>query len=817
MYTEPLERCIDAQAEALVFLDPKDLPALAGLHQLFQDAAVAATAEELPRLKQAMDRAADLTQAIILDEVSDIAAALGVLQRTIESVQGAIRSRLSMAQVEFPQELGMDSVAAAPASNAAAPKPQAPKAPAPTVQPDLASELLTPFDPSTGDADLLREFVNEASEHLENAEVALLALETNPGDTESINAVFRAFHTIKGVAGMLQVRAMQALAHESENLLDKVRKGELSVSTGIMDISLESVDALRGLIKQLDEALSGGVLTPSEDLPVLVERVRAAASGNTPVSLGPPPSTEGEPLGVLLVKRGVMTHRDVAQALFKQFATMPPREIGELLIAANAVTRSRVEDALELQQATPDKMLGEILIEQGWTTEEAVEAALAKQKAPVEAPKLGEVIVRNGLASARDVAEELRGQQQARSTGGTAQHEIVKVDAARLDHLVDMIGELVIAQSMVTQSEDFRRNLSQDVLRHLYQLDRITRDLQETGMSLRMVSLRSTFQKIARLARDLSQKTGKPVDFTMAGEDTEVDKSMVDRIGDPLVHMIRNALDHGLESSADERIANGKPAQGRVQLRAFHRQGSLVIEIEDDGRGLDRDRILAKAHERGLDRVNDMMSDAEVWQLIFEPGFSTAAVVTDVSGRGVGMDVVRKNVEAMRGRIEITSSKGQGSRFSIILPLTLAIIDGMVVSVGEERYIVPTLSVTKSIQAKTGELLTMLGRQEVLNLQGELIPIVRLAELFKVPGAILNTTEAITVIVEAGNRKVGLLVDRILGQQQIVIKSLGQSMREVPGISGGAIMSDGNIGLILDVSGISALVQESPEPQRSNA
>lgn len=810
MLSVTFENAADRLAEALVLLVPSDLPALAQMHQLFQDAGEAARENGFPRVCEGMNRCADLLQSIILEEVSDIPAAMSVISRAIDTALEIAQNRAHPDTAAFPAELGIETMP--PANDQSI--EITPSVEVMGVESRAEATLLENFDPAQGDGELLREFVNEAFEHLENAEVALLAMETAPEDSESINAVFRAFHTIKGVAGMLQITAMQKLAHESENLLDKVRKGELAVTPLIADCSLESVDALRALVRGLDTAMNnGGLLVPQSTLPALVARVRTVASGEAVSRIEAVPAKLADSDAVLcerLLERGALSHTDIAAALHEQLGAYTPRELGELLIRGNVITRSTLDEALEVQKQVPDKRLGEILIESGWATPDLIEAALRKQQEPPALPKLGEVLVRSGKVSAREVAEELRGQpQRGASTNGT--REIVKVDAERLDHLLNMIGELVIAQSMVTQSESFRNAVSQEVQRHLHQLDRITRDLQETGMSLRMVPLRSTFQKMARLARDLSQKSGKPVEFSMSGEDTEVDKSMVDRIGDPLVHMIRNAMDHGLEATPEERMAAGKPAQGHVQLRAFHRQGSLIIEIEDDGRGLSRERILAKARERGLDRANDMLSDQEVWQLIFEPGFSTASVITDVSGRGVGMDVVRKNVEGMRGQIMIDSKIGSGTLFTIQLPLTLAIIDGMVVSVGQERYIIPTLSVTKSIQAHNEDLFTIMDAQEMLSLQGELIPLTRLARLFNVPGAIDNPTKGIIVVVESSSRKTGLLVDAILGQQQIVIKSLGHMVQQVQGVSGGAIMSDGNIGLILDVSGLHALSQESAE------
>ena len=391
------------------------------------------------------------------------------------------------------------------------------------------------------------------------------------------------------------------------------------------------------------------------------------------------------------------------------------------------------------------------------------------------------------------------------------------MDAARLDLLVDTIGELVIAESMVIQSPEFQNVSSPQLARHLSLLDKITRELQEMGMSLRMVPLRSTFQKMARLVRDVAKKANKAVDFVMMGEDTELDKTVVDKISDPLVHMVRNAVDHGLEKDASTRVKAGKRPEGRVELRAFHRGGSIYIEIEDDGHGLDREAIVAKAIERGLMKEGDTLTDRETWNLIFLPGFSTAKKITDVSGRGVGMDVVRKNIEALRGQIEIQTEKGKGTIFSMRLPLTLAIIDGMVVRVGRERYILPTLSIVTSLRPQRSELNSVVGQSEMLSLQGGLFPLFRLSRLFKTPAALEDPTEGTVIIVEDEGKQTGLLVDEILGQQQIVIKSLGDMFKGVAGVAGGAIMPDGKVGLILDVGGLVKLALEDAGGARASA
>jgi two-component system chemotaxis sensor kinase CheA len=371
----------------------------------------------------------------------------------------------------------------------------------------------------------------------------------------------------------------------------------------------------------------------------------------------------------------------------------------------------------------------------------------------------------------------------------------------RLDRLLDMVGELVIAESMVSQMAELRNGASPQVLRHIGQLDKITRELQELATSLRMVPIRPVFQKMARLVRDLSRKTGKSVELVMSGEDTEMDRAVVEKIADPLLHMIRNAIDHGLEDSAQRQRA-GKSESGHIFLRAFHKAGNICIEIEDDGRGLDREAILAKGRTMGLTREGETLSDREVFALIFLPGFSTARIVTDVSGRGVGMDVVKRNIGELHGQVEIRTTAGHGTAFTIRLPLTLSIIDGMVLGVGRERYVLPTISIVKSIRPRPGEITTVLNCGEVLSVHGELIPVFRLDRLFGVSGAKQSPCDALVVVVEAEGRHAGLLVDELLGRQQIVIKSLAETMRNLSGIAGGAVMPDGEVGLVLDAAGL---------------
>ena len=360
-------------------------------------------------------------------------------------------------------------------------------------------------------------------------------------------------------------------------------------------------------------------------------------------------------------------------------------------------------------------------------------------------------------------------------------------------------------------------SLNRELNKKVSHAGKIIRELQDLSMSMRMVPLKSTFNKMTRLVRDLSRKVGKNVNLVTEGEDTEIDRNMVDIINDPLVHMVRNAVDHGIESPEDRRKAQ-KSEQGTIRLCAYHSAGNVVVEIRDDGKGLDREAILEKARKQGLISEGFTPSERDIFNLIFEPGFSTAKVVTEVSGRGVGMDVVKKNIEKLRGQVEILSTQGQGSVFRISLPLTLAIIDGMVVRVGSERYVIPTGSIVRAVKPAREDFFTVANRGEMVSLNEELLPLFRLADIFSISDGVLDPADALVVVIEEDTARVGLLIDELVGRQQIVIKSLGDALRNVPGISGGAIMPSGSVGLILDVAGLVRLAggQEPHEPDGLN-
>lgn len=598
------------------------------------------------------------------------------------------------------------------------PSVPAPSSPAPPADNEDGD---APVDLSVESDDMLVEFLGEAREHLGAAEAAALELENQPDDPELINTIFRAFHTIKGVAGFLHLNAVVELSHSAEYLLDAARSGGVKLTPPNLDLILRANDLLSGMIG----ALSGGPVPKrrmARELIDLLDRARA----------------------------------------------------GEVIELSGAPARRSSASEPAADQAGAAASAAQPVAEQGEGTDQ-------DDAAPAPA-KSGQT------ASARRV------------------DQTIKVNTGRLDSLVDMVGELVIAQQMVVQDPAVRGLDLQRTQRNLAQVGKIIRDLQEVAMSLRMVTLRSTFQKMARLVRDVSLKAGKNINFHMEGEDTELDRNVVDEIGDPLVHMVRNACDHGIEPAAERRAA-GKPEAGNVTLRAFHKGGSIIIEIEDDGRGLNREKILRKAVERGIyppDRDPKEISDSEAFNLIFLPGFSTADKVTDISGRGVGMDVVRRNIEALRGKVEIRSVHGAGSTFMMRLPLTMAIIDGMVVRVGSQRYVIPTLAIEQSFRPTPQQLTTIVGRGEAALVRGSLLPIYRLGRLFELDGAGSSFDETLLVVLESNNNRCCLMVDEILGQQQVVIKSLGNGVDQLRGVSGGAILGDGRVALILDVAGLFA-------------
>ncbi len=610
--------------------------------------------------------------------------------------------------------------------------------------------------PEDPDFELIGAFIEEGNDLIYKAEEALLKLETDPEDMDAVGMVFRAFHTIKGTSAFLELAIIADVGHHAESLLSRVRDREIRYSGGYADLSLRALDMLKELIGRVQDALGGGPLLKPEGYNELMK---------------------------------ILSDPEAAGISEAQQDSPPPR-IGDLLVAQGKVTREDVEQAI----ASP--RVGDIMVAQGTATRESVESA---QKAPSDAP-LGVKMVKEQNASVKDVGQALRTQKRMKNAQAVVDTS-VRVSTSRLDRLIDMVGELVIAHSMVAQDEVVTEGQNHDLIKKIGHTSKIVRELQDMSMSLRMVPLKGTFNKMTRLVRDVARKLGKQVNLVTEGEETEIDRNLVDIINDPLVHMIRNAVDHGIEMPGD-RLEAGKPEAGEVKLSAYHSAGNVVVEIQDNGKGLDKDVILKKALDNGLVSEGAHLSDREIFNLIFEPGFSTAAEVTDVSGRGVGMDVVKKNIESLRGQVEINSVKGVGSTFKMSLPLTLAIIDGMVVQVGQETYVIPTVSIVKSIKPEDGAISTVYGKGEMISVQGKLIPLVSLAALYDLEVDDHLESNRLVVIVEDEHHRAGLVIHELLGRQQVVIKTLGETMRNIPGISGSAIMPNGRVGLILDVGSL---------------
>ncbi len=594
------------------------------------------------------------------------------------------------------------------------------------------------------DASIYSDFIHEAREHLENIEVRVLELETKPSNFAILDEIFRPLHTIKGVSGFLALNHINRIAHNAETLLDHARNGRIGMDRECVDLIFEVLDMLRKLIGFVELQICGKDFSSFQypSIEQLIDKTVRLTSSKLEAK---------------------------AIASKEEITIKPEKPLGQILVDANMVSKEDVDNALKIQQEEDGER------------------------------KLGEILLDNEKISAKEISDALRKQIDTASIkqeGGA-----VKVSVEKLDGLIDMVGELVISQTLISQNSVVLGRSDQQLSKNVSHLSKIVRDIQFIAMSLRMVPIKATFQKMGRLVRDLSVKSGKKVELAISGAETELDKNVVEQINDPLVHMIRNSVDHGIELPAD-RSAKGKSEIGHISLNAYHQGGNIIIEVVDDGKGLDCNAIRKKGIERKLIKENTDLSDNELFQLIFEPGFSTAEKITDVSGRGVGMDVVRKNIEKLGGMVSIASEKGKGSVFTIRLPLTMAILDGMILKVGEQRYLMPIISIKESIQPEQKDVSTIQGKGEVVNVRGSLIQLIRLSKVFSEKANKNNPCEAIVMIVEHKGKSYGIMVDEILGQQQVVIKSLKGEFRETKGISGASILGDGRVGLILDVKGL---------------
>ncbi len=700
-------------------------------------------------------------------------------------------------------------------------------------------------------------FFEEAAEHLAVVEEGLLQLEQHPEDRDLLNKIFRSAHSIKGGSGMFGFTAVAQFTHKMETLLDLLRNGQKAVSSSVTDLLLRATDCLKMLIESVKtgaavdaemvqrltqnlafESGSGGPPSGTRSTVAKPVQAQTTACPGEPVyaiSWTPPEWLFQRGLDPLQIMRelssiGTLTGVGLDLSRLPDLADLDPeqcylswtmqlatakdakiidavfefvREDSRLVIeereASSGANRASSDSSSEqcVEDGAP-KPLGEILVESGVVSPAALNQALAQQK------KVGEILVEQKVVTPQQVEQALQKQRQLESASQAKKSDTasIRVDTGKIDKLINLVGELVITQSMLSDlGSRFEMRQLPVLLERMAELERNTREIQERVMGIRMLPIGTAFSRFPRLVRDLSAKTGKKVQLVLSGEETELDKTVIESIGDPLTHLVRNSADHGLEGP-EERLDNNKPEVGTIRLNAFHEGGNICITVEDDGRGLNREKIIAKAVKQGLIGEHEKLSDDQIWPLIFKPGFSTAEKITDISGRGVGMDVVKRNIEALGGTVTIKTAEGRGTVFTLKLPLTLAIIEGMTVRVGRETYIVPLLSILESIQPRAEAVKTVVAKGELVNVRGTYVPMVRLYDIFNLRPEHMDVMKGILLILETEGERVAVMVDEILGQQQVVIKSIEQNFRKVEGIAGATILSDGTVGFILDVRGM---------------
>lgn len=652
-------------------------------------------------------------------------------------------------------------------------------------------------------------FFDEADELLADMEQHLLLLDPSEPDTEQLNAIFRAAHSIKGGAGTFGFKVLQETTHILENLLDGARRGEMRLSTDIINLFLETKDIMQD---QLD-AYKTAQEPNAESFEYICQALRqlaleSKADGDVAQAEAPVATQNAASSASSAAGKGEM--RIALTGLKSQEIPQMLEELGNLgTVKDPHQTDTSVEVTLVTSESEDDisavlcfVLEPEQISFKSTVSSQPVVAEVVETLAVVEAPAPVAPVAPSAPAAAKPQAAPENGKNKAK-TGDTS----IRVAVEKVDQLINLVGELVITQSMLAQrSSELDPVAHGDLLNSMGQLERNARDLQESVMSIRMMPMEYVFSRFPRLVRDLAAKLDKQVELTLMGSSTELDKSLIERIIDPLTHLVRNSLDHGIESP-DKRVAAGKSAVGNLTLSAEHQGGNICIEVIDDGAGLNRERILAKALSQGM-AVSDTMSDEEVGMLIFAPGFSTAEKVTDVSGRGVGMDVVKRNIQEMGGHVEIHFQAGKGTTIRILLPLTLAILDGMSVKVNNEVFILPLNAVMESLQPQSEDLYPLAGGERVLQVRGEYLPLVELFHIFDVDGAKTDATQGIVVILQSAGRRYALLVDQLIGQHQVVVKNLESNYRKVPGVSAATILGDGSVALIVDVSALQALNRE---------
>lgn len=649
-------------------------------------------------------------------------------------------------------------------------------------------------------------FFEEAAEHLATMESLLLGLDISDPSLDDLNAIFRSAHSIKGGSGTFGFDDMTQVTHILENLLDRLRKQEMNLTDEMVNVFLEAGDVIH---MQLDAHRGEGEVDQSRVAAVCDKLARLTADA-APAAAAPAEAVESSDYGFFDDEPAASAEADygffddapvVSDAGYGFFEDEPATTESAMPGGSPSLRDDAGYGFFEDEPAAQPSVAETPAAKEpgyGLFVDEPTQFPATPQQAQQEAQQgYGFFKKITPVVEARAPQPEAPPGRRS-SDKPPAADTSIRVNVEKVDQLINLVGELVITQAMLAESAaGIDGAISEKLQAGLYQLERNTRDLQEVVMSVRMLPISFVFSRFPRVVRDLAAKLGKQVELKTLGEGTELDKGLIEKIADPLTHLVRNSLDHGIESP-ERRLAAGKPAKGTITLKASHQGGSIVIDVSDDGGGLNRNKILSKAKERGM-VVRDDITDTEVWMLIFEAGFSTADVVSDVSGRGVGMDVVKRNITSMGGRVELESVEGHGSRVSIRLPLTMAILDGLSVAVGEQTYIIPLAYIIESLQMADRDLRTVSGGGRMVHVRGEYLPVVALHELFRLPRD-SRTESRIVVIVEADGKKIALLVDELMGQHQVVIKSLESNFRKLPGISGATIMGDGKVAMILDVS-----------------
>ncbi|WP_173581502.1 chemotaxis protein CheA [Winslowiella iniecta] len=645
-------------------------------------------------------------------------------------------------------------------------------------------------------SDFYQTFFDEADELLADMEQHLLGLDPQEPDSEQLNAIFRAAHSIKGGAGTFGFSVLQETTHILENILDGARRGEMQLSTDIINLFLETKDIMQ---EQLD-AYKATQEPNAESFEYICQALRQLAleAKGEVIEPAKPLTLVAEPQPAAVAAAGM---RLALVDLKPSEVSLMLEELGNLGTVSEVKRGETSLEATLVSSVEKDDIVAVLC----FVIEES-QIRFLDAPAPAEDVAISELPAES-LATVSDITPAIKREAKKAAPARSSESSSIRVAVEKVDQLINLVGELVITQSMLAQRSGELDPVNHgDLLNSMGQLERNARDLQESVMSIRMMPMEYVFSRFPRLVRDLASKLGKEVELTLLGSSTELDKSLIERIIDPLTHLVRNSLDHGIESP-EKRLLAGKHASGNLTLSAEHQGGNICIEVSDDGAGLNRERILAKALSSGLP-VSESMSDEEVGMLIFAPGFSTAEQVTDVSGRGVGMDVVKRNIQEMGGHVEISSKQGKGTTIRILLPLTLAILDGMSVRVAEEVFILPLNAVMESLQPLAADLHPLAGGERVLEVRGEYLPLVELWNVFDVQGAKTEATQGIVVILQSAGKRYALLVDQLIGQHQVVVKNLESNYRKVPGISAATILGDGSVALIVDVSALQSLNRE---------